>query len=359
MMGTSGDLAGSWFEQGVWLGEHHYDCLDALGAHFRADHDQEFVVYGVESLNGHRPIISAIRNFTEMKDFRIPVAGHCQVGQAHNWRYTVGTNLPRIEHNWGDAPDVENVIYVGSGPSLKKNWQDLKLVDRSRCEIWAANEAFSFLLSKGIHADRFFCIDATSPKRWWDGLDCSRTSLVAAPFVNPEVLDANWREALWFNIAGEGAYYNMVRDRHPELLEVDATRGVGSAMIESSWFKKVKRIALLGSDFCYEREGDKVYRSVWHYWEKDEWQKISVRHLHYVVNTLDGGHSVTYIGLALECGAVFGAAQCLREKGVEVINASEGGCLFVNPAARYLQDKPPVLTHKPLRECVDFLHQEA
>ncbi len=69
---------------------------------------------------------------------------------------------------------------------------------------------------------------------------------------------------------------------------------------------------------------------------------------------------MTFIGLAQECGAVFGAAQALWEKGVKIYNVSEGGCLFLNPKASYLVKKQEergsnILIHKPLRECVDFL----
>ena len=279
------------------------------------------------------------------------------MARLHGWRQSIGKNLPWVKNSWGDAPGCENIIYVGSGPSLEQTWKELLLVDRSKCQIWAANEAFSFLLSKGIQADYFFCIDTTSPKRWWDGLDCSKTCLVAAPFVNPEIIDGNWKEVFWFNIAGDGAYYNMIREAKPHLVEVDATKGVGSSMIESTWMKGVKNLALMGCDFCYrfDRENKRVYRSVWHYWDEEEWPKIATKHLHYTVNTMSGESSVTFIGLVTECSAVFGAAQCLSEKKVKVYNVSGAGCLFVNPAATYLRDKPKVLEHKPLRECLDFL----
>lgn len=355
MFGSWENLEGSWFEQGVHVGAHHYDCREVLGMHMRGDREQEFVIYAVESVNGCRPTASVVRNFTDPTDLKIPVAGHNQVAQAHNWRSTISRNLPKIENNWGDAPGCERIIYVGSGPSLRRNWHDLLEVDRTKCQIWAANEAFSFLLSKGIAADCFFCIDATSPKRWWDGLDCSETCLVAAPFVTPEVTEANWKEVFWFNISGDGAYYNMVRKHHPELFEIDATKGVGSSMIESSWSKGVKHLAMLGCDFCYEKIDKEVYRSVWHSWSEEEWQEIATRYAHYVVTTMTGETSLTYIGLATECAAVFAAAQCLSEKGILVTNSSEGGCLFVNPAAKYLASRPAVLEHKPLRECLDFL----
>lgn len=49
------------------------------------------------------------------------------------------------------------VSVVGSGPSLKKNWQKLRDSDT---DIIACNAAFQFLLEKGITAKYMFCFDA-------------------------------------------------------------------------------------------------------------------------------------------------------------------------------------------------------
>ena len=49
------------------------------------------------------------------------------------------------------------VAVVGSGPSLKKNWRDLK---RFKGDIIACNAACQFLLEKGITPTYMFCFDA-------------------------------------------------------------------------------------------------------------------------------------------------------------------------------------------------------
>ncbi len=268
-----------------------------------------------------------------------------------------------METSWGDAPGSEQIVYVGSGPGLARNAGELLRLDYSRTQVWAANEAFSYLTSQGVPVDCFFCIDSTSPDRWWKDIDCSETNLVTTSFVNPEILKGNWKRVYWFNIAGDGFYYNLVRENKPHLMEIDATLGVGSAMIESSWFKGVKRLALVGCDFCYrfDEAEQVVYRSVRHRIPRDEWADFVCRYAHFLVRDMDGKASMTYIGLALEANAVFGAAVCLAEKGVEVINASEGGILALNPRAKYLsrweeKNGRKVLQHKTLRETVDRLN---
>ena len=353
------------FDQGIWLGAHKYpNCEDILGMHMRIERDQELLICGVESINGQRPYPSLLRNFTEMTDLKMPVIAHGQVARFHGWREKIAANLPKMRHSWGDAPGAKQVVYVGSGPSLARNADELLRLDYSKAQVWAANEAFSYLHSRGIPVDCFFCIDSTSPDRWWKDLDCSETNLVTTSFVNPAILEANWKKVYWFNIAGDGFYYNLVRRTHPHLMEIDATLGVGSAMIESSWFKGAGRVVLAGCDFCYafNEEEQTVYRSVWHRIPRAEWGQFVTRHAHFLVKDTAGKSSMTFLGLALEANAVFGAALCLAEKRVEVINATEGGILALNPRAGYVRkweekNGRKVMQHRPLREAVDLLNQ--
>ena len=363
MLGEQEDLEGTWFSDGVWINGRQHECRDILGAHIRGEQDQEFMICAVESLNGNRPTPTMVRNFTEMTDYKMPIVGHAQVARAHHWKDTIGANLPGVEHSFSDHPDSKNIIYVGSGPSLRRNYEELLKLDYSKAQVWAANEAFQFLSKRGVHVDCFFCIDATSNSKWWDGVDCSETCLVSSPFVNPDILSANWKKVYWFNIAGDGYFYNMIRKARPHLMEIDATKGVGSAMIEASWFKGVKSLALVGCDFCYDfdKEAKSVWRSVDWCLNEQEWKAFSTGYLHYVVKDMNGRNSMSYIGLALEAGAVFGAAQCLWEKGVKVYNATEGGGLFPNKSADYLakhQEKmgSNVLEMSSLREVIKTMN---
>lgn len=351
------------FDQGIWVGNHKYDCSEVLGMHMRGERDQEFMICGVESINCQRPFPSLLRNFTEMTDLKVPTVAHGQVAKHHGWREKIAANLPHVEHSWGDHPGCEQIVYVGSGPSLARNARELLRLDYGRTQVWAANEAFSYLSEQGVPVDCFFCIDSTSPDRWWKDIDCSETCLVAAPFVNPEILKANWKRVYWFNVAGDGFYYNLVRRLKPHLMEIDATVGVGSSMIESTWFKGAKRVALAGCDFCYrfDEKEQVVYRSVKHTAPRKEWAKFVSEYAHFLVEDIDGKPSMTYIGLALEANAVFGSAVCLWEKGVQVINATEGGILRLNPQAKYIanwQEKrgSKVLEHKTLRETVELMN---
>ena len=333
-------LEGTWLNDGVFIGQYHYDCREVLGGHIRGGitDEQEFVVTSVESVNGSRPYANSIRNFTKMTDFKLPMSGEHQVARAHGWRAKIGVNLPKVEHSFSDPGVPKTIIYAGSGPSLRHNYAELLKLDRSKTGVWATNEAFCFLAWHGVPVDFFFCMDSTSPDRWWKDIDCSETCLVAAPFVNPAILNGNWKKVYWFNIAGNGFYYNMIRQARPHLLEVDATKGIGSALIESTWPKGVRRIVMIGCDFCYEV--DEPNRIVWRHvaspMNPDEWKKMYTNYAHMLAFNHKGQMVPTYIGLALEAASVFGAAECLWEQGVRVINATEGGCLRANPHALYL-----------------------
>lgn len=351
------------FDQGLWIGNYKYPCEESLGMHMRGDRDQEFLICGIESINCQRPYPSLVRNFTEMTDLKVPTVSHGTVAKVHGWREKIAANLPKIEHSWGDHPGSKQVIYVGSGPGLVRNGAELLKLDYSKTQVWAANEAFSYLSGLGVPVDCFFCIDSTSPERWWKDIDCSDTCLVTTAFVNPEILKANWKKVYWFNVAGDGFYYNLVRKHKPHLAEVDATLGVGSAMIESTWMKGARRVVLAGCDFCYrfDEAEQVVYRSVKHRTPRAEWGKFVSEYAHFLVRDQAGKASMTYLGLALEASAVFGAAMCLAEKQVEVVNASEGGILFLNPRASYVQkwqekNGRKVMEHSSLRESVARLN---
>ena len=361
---TEEQLKDTPFDQGVFVGKDRHKCTDMLGAHMRlGPQQQEFIIWGLEAVQDNRPSISFIRNFTEMTDMKLQVASSDGAAKYGNWKQTVAANLPQIVHSWGDEPGCENIVICGSGPSLRNNWGELLKLDFSKTQVWAANEAYQFLAKRGVPVDCFFCIDATSPVRWVEGFDHDETTLVAAPFVNPAIAAADWHKRVWFNLAGNGFYPNLIRHHRPNLVEIDATRGVGSAMIESTWMKGVKRVVICGADFCYKVDEEKkeVWRSVDSCLNQEQWREFMGKWAHYVMRTPDGKPTASYVHLALESGAMFGAAQCLWEKGVRVINATEGGILRLNPGAEYLVKKQQergsnVLSECSLRDAVELLN---
>ena len=349
----------SWLSEGCFVGAHHYDVRDVLGAHMKTAEGQEMVFTSVEAVNNGRPFANLIRNFTRMTDLKLKVQADHIVARAHSWREKVESNLLHMEHSWGEPTVPETVIYAGSGPSLRRNCGELLKLDYSKASVWAANQAFEFLMKRGVHVDYFFCMDATAFPEWWNEIDCSETCLVASPFVNPDALKANWKRVYWYNIAADAFYFNKVRKAKPHLLEIDGHRGVGSAIIESAWPKKAKRVILAGCDFCYEPiPGTKdIWRSAGWRTSEEAWRKLSQSHAHYLVQNTRGETVPTYLGLAFEAAAVYGAAQCLWEQGVDVINATEGGILRMNPTARYLAKKvaergEPIMSEMTLAEAV-------
>ena len=71
----------------------------------------------------------------------------------------VGSALSRDYIPFNDMLGTQSgaVAIVGSGPSLKKNWRELK---RFKGDILACNAACQFLLEKGITPKYMFCFDA-------------------------------------------------------------------------------------------------------------------------------------------------------------------------------------------------------
>jgi hypothetical protein len=356
---------GSWLSEGVFVGANRYDARDVLGAHMQTSEGQEMVFASVESINGNRPFPYAIRNFAKnVKGFLPKVQAEHHVARVHSWREKVDSNLKHMISSWGEPEVASTVIYAGSGPSLRHNCQELLHLDYSKASVWAANQAFGFLMKHGIHVDYFFCMDATAFPEWWSEIDCSETCLVAAPFVNPEILKAKWKKVYWYNIASDGFYFNKVRQAKPHLVEIDAHRGVGSAIIESAWIKKASRVIMAGCDFCYECSPDgTVWRSAGWKLDRDGWKKLAASHAHYLVYNSRGESVPTYLGLAFEAAAIYAAAQCLWEQGVEVVNATEGGILRPNPTARYLAQAvakkgKPIMREMTLAEAVSLANAE-
>ncbi len=91
------------FDQGIWIGNHKYECEEVLGMHMRADRDQEMLICGVESLNGQRPFPSLVRNFTEMTDLKVPVLGHGQVARFHGCSTAGARRSPPTCRRWRPA----------------------------------------------------------------------------------------------------------------------------------------------------------------------------------------------------------------------------------------------------------------
>jgi hypothetical protein len=355
-----GDLKGTWLEDGVWIGPNHYRCQEVPGSHIKGKCDQEFIFTAVECINGSRPFASSVRNFTMPTEFRPPVNDQMIVARVHGWGPKIAANIPKMEKSLHELPDSQLIYYVGSGPSLRHNWQELKRVDRSKCQIWAMNESFTFLMENGIVPDVTFCIDATSPKRWWEKLDCSGTILVSTGFVNPAILDYNWKDRLWFGVNSDGYYYNLMRKARPHLLELDCSYGVGCAAIEAAWHKKARTVVLVGSDFAYEPVEDGVYTHCKNFIPREKWQGFVTEHPHSPVLGMDGKWTVSFSGLTTEAGGFFGCCEAMWEKGVRIINASEKGCLRANPSCEYLakhQEKigSPVMTQEKLSDVVTRL----
>ena len=107
-----------------------------------------------------------------------------------------------VEKFWGIGRG-HACLLVGSGPSLNKNWEGLRMV-RNHIILVAMNSNLKFLLSKGIRPDFVFATDKDEVVA--DHLDVGETTipLITSSIVSPKVLDV-WKGPiyhLWFDIDG-------------------------------------------------------------------------------------------------------------------------------------------------------------
>jgi hypothetical protein len=242
-------------------------------------------------------------------------------------------NRPHIELSAGDAPVSDLAYLVGSGPSLRANGRHL--LDVTRGVVVGVNQTPRAVPTERM--DYFFCIDySLDGSHWAHGME--RTAGVFDAAVTPAVRLGRWRETRWFVPAAESPFYDHVRADFPHLCMLE--HGLNVTFTALSWIVRVlksKTIVLVGMDSAFTH-------SMRHFDEPLEFDPAE----EYLVAKDVRGRAVitnrTYLDIAEWHVAAF---WFLRDAGIRVINATEGGILTNFVEVRELADVVSELNSSP------------
>jgi hypothetical protein len=265
-----------------------------------------------------------VRDFTRPLD---PSA--CQstaVDDARLTRYELNysINKPHIKLSAGDVEESDVAYLVGSGPSLRNNWRHL--LDVSRGVVIGVNQT-PLVLTTG-RMDYFFCVDPTLDGSHWKHGMGETTAIVDAAATSAVHL-GKFREMRWFVPAMRSAFYDRVRADFPSLVRLE--HGLNVTFTALSWIARVlksKTIVLVGMDCAFSD-------SMRHFQEPLAFRADE----DYVVAKDVCGRAVITNQTLLDVAEWHTAAlYFLKDAGIRVINATEGGILTDFVEQRELAD---------------------
>jgi len=225
--------------------------------------------------------------------------------------YTV--HKPHIDLSAGDVPESDVVYLVGSGPSLRKNWRHI--LDVTRGVVVGVNQAPALIPTECM--DYFFCIDYSLDGSHWSA-GMPNTVGIFDVAATPAVHRGKFKEMRWFVPSSRSAFYDKVRNDFPRLVMLE--HGLNVTFSALSWIVrclKAKTIVLVGMDCAFSdsmRHFDEPLM-----FDADE---------EYLVAKDAGGRAVMTNRIYLDMGEWHtGVFYFLKDAGIRVINATEGGIL--------------------------------
>jgi len=233
-------------------------------------------------------------------------------------------NKAYIALSAGDVPQSDVVYLVGSGPSLRTNWKEI--LDVSRGLVVGVNQTPALIPTERM--DYFFCIDGTLDGSHWRRRMQDTVGIFDVA-VTTAVHQGDFREMRWFVPASRSAFYDRVQADFPNLVRLE--HGLNVTFTALSWIVRVlraKTIVLVGMD-CACPGGMRHF---------DEPLVFEAKEEYLVAKDVRGGAVITtrnYFDMAEWHTA---ALYFLKEAGVRVINATEGGILTNFVEQRQLRD---------------------
>ena len=297
-------------------------------------HGGRFMVLGGDGVdeNGNRRY-KIVRDFTRHLDADGYGSTAIDAERLAKLEANYATNKPHIALSAGDVTPSEVAYLVGSGPSLRKNHKELAKVTRG--VVIGVNQTPGILDRNVMHY--WFCIDwAIRGDDWMRSMPL--TTAILDPTVSPSVVKPeNWKQLLWCVPASRSAFYDDVRRDLPHLVRLE--HGLNVTFTALCWIVKAlkaRTIVLVGMD-CSFPDGMRHYDEPLWFDRNEEYM---------VAPDVDGRAVITSrmcLDQAEWHAAVF---WFLKDAGVRVINATEGGILtnFVE--------------RRPLREVVSELNAQ-
>ena len=220
---------------------------------------------------------------------------------------------PFIDLSAGDVATSEVAYLVGSGPSLRRNWREV--LEVSRGVVVGVNQTPAILPTERM--DYFFCIDGSLDGSHWAGRMGATTGVFDVA-VTPAVHKGHFREKRWFVAASRSAFYDRARADFPHLVAIE--HGLNVTFTALSWIVRVlgaKTIVLVGMD-CACTDGMKHF---------DEPLAFDPKEEYLVARDVYGGAVITTRNYFEMAEWHLAALYFLKEAGIRVINATEGGIL--------------------------------
>jgi hypothetical protein len=260
-----------------------------------------------------RWVYRVVRDFTRPLDARSYGSESMDDERLRRCELNYVVNKPHVVLSAGDVDESEIVYLVGSGPSLRKNWRHV--LDVTHGTVVGVNQTPAVIPTE--HMDYFFCIDGSLEGAEWK-CRMQRTTGVFDVAVTPAVHEGHFKEKRWFLPASRSKFYDKARGDFPHLVMLE--HGLNVTFTALCWIVRVlraKMIVLVGMD-CAFTDSMRHFEEPLLYRPQGE----------YVIAKDLAGRAVitnrTYLEIAEWHAAAF---YFLKDAGMRVINATEGGIL--------------------------------
>jgi hypothetical protein len=252
--------------------------------------------------------------------------------RSKRWGENYETNKPLITRAASDVEPSDVLYLCASGPSIERNAPELLKVTRGK--KLAVNWTLDWAAKSGLGAslfDYFMCIDYhLQPKDWGEFPD---TTAIFDVCVNNAVAQTRFKDRIWFTQMAQTG--NPVAQKavaeHPELPQYEAGLNVTfSALQWAAFGLKAKTIVLVGLDsaLTYGRYHCGTWAD-YKFWHPAEYLVVPDNY---------GVPVVTVKGFADMADWMHAAFFFMRQAGIRIINATEGGVIREHCELKTLAD---------------------
>lgn len=221
-------------------------------------------------------------------------------------------------------PDDVPAIIVSAGPSLDKNIEELKRVNK-RAIIFAVDRSLSFLQKHDIEPDYIVTVDPLKPLEYFGDGRVIRTPLFTEVYSNKEILDVHQGRKIFYNAL---SYVNTILEKIGKpIMNLSIGTSVATATFSICLKLGFKKIILVGQDLAYSDDGishagslDEIEIT-----KEDIW--VEGIHGNKVRTRYDWYDFLRWFGDSI-----------IANKDIEVIDATEGGAKIKGTKIMSLRD---------------------
>lgn len=264
-------------------------------------------------------------------DYRRAVTCSTNMGAYTTWERNYEKLKPLISESCADVPQEDILYFVAPGPSLTKNMHELKNITHGK--VIGMNIVPKFGVKCDYYASMDYCI---KPETCFNA-DTPKMVGMFSPQVNWEIPYADvFSRRVWGFPALVMPLFDKMREEYPHIPMVTATPNVSFMAIEwACKYMNPKAIVLVGFDFCgYILKDGETCRM--HpdghddFKPEGDWKEFTTLGI--------DGEPVLYLDLYRRIiQHHIPLFWFLVDRGIRVINATEGGILWENCACLHLK----------------------